>query len=187
MVRFAWLLAALLVYLLAPVTVAAADDTGWVISSFHADISVHKDATLEIVETIDVDFGGLEKRGIFRDIPVRYDYDQKHDRVYRLQVVDVENGSGGSWPFQVSDIDAYREIRIGDPDRLVSGPQTYVIHYKVDGALNGFEDHDELYWNVNGPRWRVPTRERVCRRAPSAGIVPARRLLPGGAGIDPGL
>src|SRR5207237_2902477 len=102
MVRFRWLLAALLGLLLAPLSVAAADDTGWVINSFGADISVRQDSTLEIVETIKVDFRGLEKHGIFRDIPVRYHHDQKRDRVYHLQVQGVGNGSGGSWPYEVS-------------------------------------------------------------------------------------
>src|SRR2546422_11471222 len=105
MVRLGWLFAALLAAVSAPLTVAAADDTGWVIRSFHADISVRPDSTLEIVETIKVDFRGLQKHGILRDIPVRYDYDQKRYRVYRLNVLEVGNGSGGSWPFSVSEKD----------------------------------------------------------------------------------
>ena len=54
MVRFGWFLAALLVAASAPASAAAADDTGWVINSFGADISVRQDSTLEIVETISV-------------------------------------------------------------------------------------------------------------------------------------
>ena len=155
--RFARLLAALVVVISVPVGVAAADDTGWVINSFQADISVHPDSTLLIVETITVDFKGLQKHGIFREIPVRYDYDQKRYRVFRLEVLGVTNGSGGSWPFEKSENGAYSEIKIGDPDHTVTGRQTYVIRYTVGGALNGFEDHDELYWNVNGSRWPVAT------------------------------
>src|SRR5207249_7099687 len=47
-------------------------DEGWVIERFAADITVGKDASLHITEAIDVDFGGLQKHGIFRTIPVRY-------------------------------------------------------------------------------------------------------------------
>lgn len=41
-------------------------------------------------------------------------------------------------------------IKIGDPGVLVSGTQRYVISYTVDGVLNSFAEHDELYWNVDG-------------------------------------
>ena len=44
----------------------------------------------------------------------------------------------------------YERIKIGDPDRTISGEHTYDIRYRVKGALNGFEDHDELYWNAIG-------------------------------------
>ena len=47
-------------------------------------------------------------------------------------------------------------IKIGDPDRTVSGINRYVIGYTVSGAMNSFEDHDELFWNVDGDRWPVP-------------------------------
>ena len=38
----------------------------------------------------------------------------------------------------------------------MSGRQDYVITYTVDGALNAFDDHDELYWNAIGAEWEVP-------------------------------
>ncbi|MDD2656443.1 MAG: DUF2207 domain-containing protein, partial [Patescibacteria group bacterium] len=39
---------------------------------------------------------------------------------------------------------------------LVSGRKTYIINYDVKNAINSFEDHDELYWNVTGNGWNVP-------------------------------
>jgi len=46
-------------------------------------------------------------------------------------------------------------IKIGDPDRTVSGRQNYRITYDVSGTMNAFADHDELFWNVNGGSWDV--------------------------------
>ena len=46
-------------------------DEGWVIERFAADITIDKDGSLHIVEAIDANFGGLQKHGIFRTIPVR--------------------------------------------------------------------------------------------------------------------
>jgi uncharacterized membrane protein YgcG len=48
-----------------------------------------------------------------------------------------------------------KRIKIGDPDATVTGAQTYVVTYRLDGALNAFADHDELYWNVIGDQWAV--------------------------------
>ena len=50
-------------------------------------------------------------------------------------------------------------IRIGDPDKLVSGNQTYLITYQVENTILFLQDHDELYWNVTGNHWKAPIRE----------------------------
>ncbi|MDP9265619.1 MAG: DUF2207 domain-containing protein [Chloroflexota bacterium] len=136
----------------------AAADEGWVIERFHADIAIQQTGELLIGEAIDVDFGTLEKHGIFRDIPVRYEYDAKNDRVYRLTVVSVTDASGKAWKYERSQEGALEIIKIGDPDKTIGGRQTYRITYRVGGALNAFEDHDELFWNVNGADWPVPMR-----------------------------
>ncbi|HEX6062174.1 MAG TPA: DUF2207 domain-containing protein [Candidatus Limnocylindria bacterium] len=135
---------------------ARAADTGWTIDQFRSDITIRSDGSLAILESIDVDFGGLQKHGIFRDIPTRYQYDDTHDRLYRLAVQSVTDASGRAVTYQVTAADV-TEIKIGDAGRTVSGKQTYRIRYTVAGALNSFPDHDELYWNVNGDRWGVPT------------------------------
>ena len=57
--------------------------------------------------------------------------------------------------YALSDAGADKVIKIGDPDRTVSGRQTYRITYDVFGAMNAFADHDELFWNVNGGSWDV--------------------------------
>lgn len=135
----------------------AAADTGWAIDGFRAVITIRPDGSLAIIESIDVDFDGLQKHGIFRDIPTRYRYDDAHDRLYRLSVQGVTDASGHGVTYQVSAGGAVTEIKIGDPGRTVSGKQSYRISYTVAGALNAFADHDELYWNVNGAEWGVPT------------------------------
>ena len=130
-------------------------DEGWVIERFAADITIDKDGTLHIVEAIDANFGGLQKHGIFRTIPVRYQWDDTHLRVYQLQVRSVTDGTEKGVRYETSDQGASKVIKIGDPNRTVSGRQTYRITYDVSGAMNAFPDHDELYWNVNGGSWDV--------------------------------
>jgi hypothetical protein len=135
---------------------ALAQDTGWTIERFHADIAIQPDAAMLVTETIEVDFGSLQQHGIFREIPVRYDYNRDHERVYGFEVLSVTNADGQPWPYEVSRNGANVRIKIGDPDRTVSGRQTYRITYRVEDALNAFDTHDELFWNVTGAGWQVP-------------------------------
>jgi uncharacterized membrane protein YgcG len=136
----------------------ASADEGWVILGYATDISVQPDASLHVVEAIDVDFGALQRHGILRTIPVRYPFDNAHVRVYRLDVRSVTNANGRPVTYVTQDQDAYKVIKIGDADRLVSGLQSYRITYDLSGAMNAFADHDEIFWNVNGGGWDVPTR-----------------------------
>ena len=133
-------------------------DEGWVITSFHSDIAIAPDSTLTVTEDIRVDFGSLQKHGIFRTIPLRYRYNDKQDRYYLLEVRSVTDGTN---PLLYDDsADSNNEvIKIGDPNVLVSGPQRYVITYSVAGAMNFFSQHDELFWNVDGALWPVPKTE----------------------------
>ncbi|HEY7625223.1 MAG TPA: DUF2207 domain-containing protein [Candidatus Limnocylindria bacterium] len=147
----------------------AAADEGWLIERFAADITIQKDSSLHILEAIDVDFGGLQKHGIFRTIPVRYQWDDTHLRVYQLQVRSVTDAVGKTLRYETSDQGASKVIKIGDPDRTVSGRQSYRITYDVAGAMNAFGDHDELFWNVNGGAWDVRTQAvTAVVRAPAA-------------------
>jgi uncharacterized membrane protein YgcG len=147
--------AAWLVLVAAP---AGAADEGWVITSFHSDIVIAADSKLTVTEDIQVDFGSLVKHGIFRTIPLRYRYDDKQDRYYLLT---VESVTDGARPLIHDDsVSSDNEvIKIGDPNRLVSGKQRYVITYTVAGAMNSFSDRNELFWNVDGALWPVPKNE----------------------------
>ncbi|HYK96975.1 MAG TPA: DUF2207 domain-containing protein, partial [Candidatus Acidoferrales bacterium] len=166
-------IAALLVTLCAPLlgaSPARAADSGWTITSFDSVIDIQNDGRIVVNETIAVDFDGLSKHGIFRDVPVRYEWpaDPRKMRVYELQVLSVTDAQGRAWHYETGTNGANVEIKIGDADRTVSGAQTYRIAYVVRGALNGFSDHDELFWNVNGADWPVATANTTATiRAPA--------------------
>ena len=167
---------------IAAATPVAAADTGWTIESFRSDIAIRSTGSLTIVETIDVDFGALQKHGIFRAIPTRYRYDERRDRTYALAVNSVTDRSGRPWMYQLTKGDAATEIKIGDPARTVSGPQSYRITYAVDGALNAFPDHEELFWNVTGDRWEVPLRAASASVTGPAGAILRVSCFEGPAG-----
>ncbi|MDQ2952275.1 MAG: DUF2207 domain-containing protein, partial [Chloroflexota bacterium] len=90
-------------------------------------------------------------------------------RVYQLQVLSVTDAQGRAWKYETYGSGAYVEIKIGDADRTVSGRQRYRIAYAAQGVLNGFPDHDELFWNVTGSQWPVPILAASATvRAPAA-------------------
>ena len=68
-------------------------------------------------------------------------------------------------------------IRIGDPDRTITGAHTYTIRYRLRGVLNHFKDHDELYLNVIGTECQRADRpgHRVGQRC--RGPIDRRGLL----------
>jgi predicted membrane protein DUF2207 len=131
------------------------------IHRYDVAIRIERDDSLSITETIDYDFGSAPHHGIFRDVPTTLRYDGTNDRVYPLHVVSVTATGGAPAGYTVDAIEGGKtEIKIGDPDRVVTGDHVYTIEYTVGAAMNGFADHDELYWNAIGTDWSVPI-ERV--------------------------
>lgn len=131
---------------------AFAADTTY--TSFSSDITVNTDASISVTETVVVDFN-VAKHGIFRNIPFRYD-----------------TGNGGSISVPIEDVRVLQDsseatfttskqgknvvLKIGDADRTLTGSHTYIISYTAQAAVNFFDDHDELYWNVTGDDWEAP-------------------------------
>jgi uncharacterized membrane protein len=124
------------------------------IEKFSAEIFVQPDATLDVTETIKVNFIGVW-HGLYRTIPVEYVTPQGFN--YSLfvkfegatdaadQPLKVESSREGhylKWKIYVDDAT--------DVDRTIH------LHYQVHNGLKFFEDHDELYWNVTGDEWDVP-------------------------------
>ncbi len=125
------------------------------IQNFYSDIYIKKDGTINVEENIEYDFEAARRHGIYRDIPLRYDYGYKKYGI-KLDVEDVTDFKDVPYIYNVSKSGGWANIRIGDPDSTVSGVHGYRIKYSVRGAVTFFEDHDELYWNVTGEQWRVP-------------------------------
>jgi uncharacterized protein (TIGR04222 family) len=137
------------------------------IPSYVVGIRILPDGDLRITERITYDFGSESRHGIFRTIPSRFTYDDVNDRVYRIEDVEVTSPTAPD-DVEVSEEGGNTTIRVGDPDQEITGRHTYTLRYRVEGALNGFPDHDELYWNAIGDEWQAPIeRARVTVEAPA--------------------
>jgi uncharacterized membrane protein YgcG len=147
----ATLVAVGMLWLLSPAALASES-----IDRYDVAITIQPNGDISVVETIDYDFGDEQHHGITRDIPTRLRYDDTYDRLFPLRVDSVTGSPGTPVQYDVSDAgDGQTEIKIGDPDQLITGRHTYRIAYTVQGALNAFEHHEELYWNAIGDEWAL--------------------------------
>jgi uncharacterized protein (TIGR04222 family) len=165
-------LLALLLLSLGAMSAAAAPagaQSGERIVDYDVAIDIGDDGVLTIVETIVYDFGTNRRHGILRDIPTRLRYDDTYDRIYPLEVVRVRASADTPAGYQVESVEGGNtRIRVGDADVEITGRHTYELTYTVEAALNGFRDHDELYWNAIGTEWSAPIeRASITVRAPA--------------------
>lgn len=129
------------------------------IENFHVEATLGEDRLLTIREEITYDFGSLERHGIFRVIPERYDRDGAKYR-YRYDIVETLL-DGEPVQKQVTRQGDSIRIRLGDPDKTITGVHTYSITYTTDRAINDFPEDGvrELYWNVTGNDWQIPIQK----------------------------
>lgn len=127
---------------------------GWRMTSFDARLEVSEDGSVLVTETIGAEF--LEPRhGIFRYVPYKGEDDA--GKKYRLDI-DLESVMVNE---EEATVEASKEggnivWKIGDADVTLEGAHTYVLTYRVSGAIRMYEEFDELYWNVTGEGWDVP-------------------------------
>ena len=142
--------------------------TAWAekISAYVVNIEVKQSGELYIVETIDYDFGSLEKHGIFRDIPFTV---KNNSNVKDLGLSDFSielDGDSVEWEkstMKSAHAGEIIRIKIGSATRYVTGKHTYKISYQVKkGVLPAAtasttnKTDDAIRWNVIGTGWTVP-------------------------------
>ncbi len=133
------------------------------IRDFSVTVEVRRDSSVVVEEHIRYDFGTLDKHGIFRDIPIRYETSYGNRQSLGIEVESVTDGNGAAYPHTLSREGDTLHIKIGDPDRTVTGEHLYVIRYAARAALGSFDGYDELYWNVTGNAWPVAIERAAVR------------------------
>lgn len=128
------------------------------ISDLNAEIRINYDGTIDVKEHILYDFGAVDRHGIYREIPYKYEA-RGGSFSLRFSNFRVTDDMNREWPFTVDKENGYYRLKIGEADRFVRGQQKYNIAYQVERALIYGEDSDELYWNVSGHGWEVLIRQ----------------------------
>ena len=126
--------------------------SNFVIEDFHSEVTIEQDTGITVKETIVVRFL-IPRHGIFRDIPYIYP-DGKRTIKADFKLVGVTDELGNPYKYELSTNRQMKNIKIGDPNKLVEGKQIYVVKYYMNNILQEYEDHIELYWNVTGHEWQ---------------------------------
>ena len=135
---------------------ARADTNNFTITDFSVDETLSSgdpQGRLHVTETISVVFTD-QNHGLLRAIPKEY-------KGHSLSLRNIRVSSPSSAPSQFTTYtsNGNEVLRIGDPASTVTGAQTYVVRYDVDNVMTFYNDHDELYWDVNGDQWAQQTKK----------------------------
>ena len=146
-----FLLIFLLSILMPTQTSAISISDGYTIDSYNIEMIVNENNSFDITETINVNFTGNGKHGIFRKIPTR-------NTVTRLDGTESNNRAkisniSVSDKYTVSTESDYKVLKIGNKYQTVSGIKTYTIKYNYNIGKDPLKNADELYFNLIGKEW----------------------------------
>jgi uncharacterized membrane protein len=130
--------------------VATTYSSDYTIDSYDINMIVNEDNTFDITETITVYFN-VAKHGINRKIPLkntvtRTDGTESSNRAKITNLSVSEN-------YTTSNSSGYKNIKIGNSNRTITGSHTYTIKYTYDIGKDPLKDADELYFNLIGDEW----------------------------------
>lgn len=130
-------------------------DSGYVIDQYIYHAQVHADNSWTVTEELDVTF--LEPRhGIYRHIPRRYAMyrpDGTDTQLYNYCTTVEDIRVDGEHVELIDNDDSEDNIilRIGDADRIISGPHTYTIAYTLRKPDDRWTGGDELFHTILPP------------------------------------
>jgi uncharacterized membrane protein YgcG len=134
------------------------------ITHFNSDVTVQKDASLLVTETITVASDGTEiQHGIFRDFPFKYQTPYGFPKEIQFNVLSASI-NGIAAPHTEEQLDRFTRVKIGQRDLILpKGNYTFKLTYYTTEQLGFFRDHDELYWNATGNFWEFLIENATAR------------------------
>ncbi len=124
------------------------------IISFHSEITINEDASMEVTERIKVHAEGNKiKRGIYRDFPTIYEDDYGNNYIVKFDVLSIKRDSRPE-NYHTERLSNGVRVYIGKEDYfLPPGDYIYEIKYATNRQIGFFDSFNELYWNVTGNGW----------------------------------
>lgn len=152
-------------------------------------MSVQKDGSAKVTETINYDYGAGSP-GFTRTFPTKVRYSDTQDRLYRVEDVSVTSG-GSAVTSKVHAQEGSTTIDV-EPGKELSGKKRYTLHYTVVGLLAPATDGITLAWTPVS-NWPVPVKKAnvrvfgaqlpshvACTSGPSGSLMPCTLAQTGG-------
>lgn len=135
---------------------------GFDVNSATIDIYISEEGYFDVVENYDINFTET-KHGIYRNIRIKYDLTTEtgaaEERRIKIRKVKVPNHKFDTDPDFVQKLSDELEIKIGDKNKTLIGPQHYEIKYRVYNAFLFEEEQIRFYWNVKPDAWYPPFQQ----------------------------
>lgn len=129
---------------------------GFSVNSYSVDITLSKEGYFDVIEKYNLNFE-IPKHGIYRDIQTKYDF-QTAEGVLEKREIQITNIEVPDYKFEKSSkleqrLSGNAQIKIGDADFTIEGPQKYEIRYRVYNAFLHEKDQTQFYWNIKPLNW----------------------------------
>lgn len=128
----------------------------FVVNKSQMDIYIHEEGYFDVVEVYDLTFN-QERHGIFRAITTQYNLRNadgtQEDRKIVIRNIDVPNHKFEADFDFVQKLSDKLQIKIGDKDITIIGPQHYEIKYRVYNAFLFEDEKIVFYWNIKSDEW----------------------------------
>ena len=128
------------------------------VNKSEVDIYIHKDGYFDVVENYDLTFNTY-KHGIYRDIQTNYNLltaeGKQEKRKIKIRNIEVPNHKFEADFDFVQKISDNLNIKIGDKDITLIGPQKYQIKYSVYNSFLFTDSKTQFYWNIKPDGWNT--------------------------------
>lgn len=116
-------------------------DAGYIIDNYKVNVKIDDKNIYSVDENIRVDF--LQpRRGIYRIIPEEFNGKEIKVTNIKTNVQTVAKDEGN-----------YIYLRLGDPNRYLTGIKDYIIKYTYNIGWDRNSSYDEVYYNLIGNDW----------------------------------
>ena len=132
------------------------------VNKSEVDIYIHNDGYFDVVENYDLTFNTY-KHGIYRNIQTNYNLltaeGKQEKRKIKIRNIEVPNHKFDADFDFVQKISDNLNIKIGDKDITLIGPQHYQVKYRVYNAFLFTDSKTQFYWNIKPDGWNAVFQE----------------------------
>lgn len=126
------------------------------VNNYSVDIYINEKGYFDVVENYDLNFE-THKHGIYRTIITEYNLlnaqgnsEKRKIKISNIKVPNYKFKTPYNFEQKLSNS---LEIKIGDKNKTIIGPQQYQIKYRVHSAFLFEENSIQFYWNIKPNDW----------------------------------